>query len=123
MINLDFNSELELIKIFPNEESCILHLEKLRWNGNIVSPFDPKSKIYLCKKYRYKCKNTGKYFNVKTNTLFDNTRIPLQKWFLTIWIVTIKKKEISSLQLGKDLKITQKTAWLILNKIKKCYTS
>jgi len=121
MINQDFKSILDLIKAFPNEQTCIDHLEILRWSGNVVSPFDSSSKVYVCKGNKYKCKNTGKYFNVKTDTLFDNTKMELQKWFLAIWIVTSHKKGISSLQLGRDLNITQKSAWFMLQRIRKCF--
>ena len=121
MINQDFNSILDLIKAFPDQQSCIDHLEQLRWNGNVVSPFDSESKVYNCKGNKYKCKNTGKYFNVKTNTIFDNTKIELQKWFLGIWLVTSHKKGISSLQLGRDLNITQKSAWFMLSRIRQCF--
>ena len=121
MINQDFKSILELIKTFPDEQSCIDHLTEIRWNGNVVSPFDTDSKVYVCKNNRYRCKNTGKYFNVKTNTIFDNTKLPLQKWFLAIWLVTGHKKGISSLQLGRDLDITQKSAWFMLGRIRQCF--
>ncbi|MBW8242985.1 IS1595 family transposase [Muricauda oceani] len=121
MINKDFNSILEIIQTFPDEQSCIDHLEELRWNGNVISPFDETSKVYNCKGNRYKCKNTGKYFNIKTNTIFDNTKLPLQKWFLAIWLVTSHKKGISSLQLGRDLNITQKSAWFMLSRIRQCF--
>jgi len=121
MINTDFNSIIELLKVFPDEQSCIEHLEILRWNGYVVSPFDATSKVYKCKGNKYKCKNTGKYFNVKTDTMFDNTKIELQKWFLAIWLVTSHKKGISSLQLSRDLDVTQKTAWFILHRIRRCF--
>jgi len=121
MINKDFKSILELIQAFPDEQSCIDHLEAIRWDGEVVSPFDPSSKVYNCKGNRYKCKETGKYFNVKTNTIFDNTKLPLQKWFLAIWLVTGHKKGISSLQLGRDLDITQKSAWFMLSRIRQCF--
>ncbi len=121
MINKDFKSILELIQAFPDEQSCIDHLEEIRWNGNVVSPFDPNSKVYNCAGNKYKCKETGKYFNVKTNTIFDNTKLPLQKWFLAIWLVTGHKKGISSLQLGRDLDITQKSAWFMLGRIRQCF--
>lgn len=121
MINIEFNSILELIKAFPNEQTCINHLEELRWNGNVISPFDPTSKVYKCEGNKYKCKNTGKYFNVRTATLFDNTKIELQKWFLAIYIATSHKKGISSLQLAKDIDVTQKTAWFMLQRIRNCF--
>ena len=121
MINTNFKSILDLVKSFPDEQTCINHLETLRWNGNVVSPFDESSKVYNCKGNKYRCKNTGKYINVKTNTIFDNTKLGLQKWFLAIYIVTSHKKGISSLQLGRDLDITQKSAWFMLQRIRKCF--
>ena len=121
MFNKEIKSVLDLIKAFPTEQSCIDHLEIIRWNGNVVSPFDATSKVYNCKGNKYMCKNTQKYFNVKTNTIFDNTKLELQKWFLAIWIVTSHKKGISSLQLGRDLDITQKSAWFMLQRIRKCF--
>lgn len=121
MINKDFKSILELLQAFPTEQSCIDHLETLRWNGNVISPFDETSKVYKCKGNRYRCKNTNKYFNVKTNTLFDNTKVELQKWFLAIYLVTSHKKGISSIQLSKDIDVTQKTAWFMLQRIRACF--
>ena len=123
MINKDFNTILELLQEFPDEQSCINHLEAIRWNDNVVSPFDHTSKVYVCKGNKYKCKNSGKYFNVKTDTLFDNTKVKLQKWFLAIWLVTSHKKGISSMQLAKDIGTTQKTAWFMLQRIRNCFGS
>ncbi|WP_437439744.1 transposase [Flavivirga aquimarina] len=118
MFNKEVKSVLDLKQAFPTEQDCINHLELLRWNGNVVSPFDATSKVYKCKNNRYKCKNSGKYFNVKTNTIFDNTKMELQKWFMAIWIVTSHKQDISSLQLERDLGITQKSAWFMFQRIR-----
>jgi hypothetical protein len=120
MINIEFKSIRELIKAFPDEATCIAHLEQLRWNGNVVSPFDETSKVYTTAR-GYKCKNTGKYFNVRTSTLFDNTKVELQTWFIAIYLITGHKKGISSLQLGRDLNVTQKTAWFMLQRIRNCF--
>jgi hypothetical protein len=120
MINIEFKSIRELIKAFPDEAACISHLEQLRWNGNVVSPFDENSKVYVTAR-GFKCKNTGKYFNVRTATLFDNTKIELQTWFIAIYLITGHKKGISSLQLGRDLNVTQKTAWFMLQRIRNCF--
>jgi len=121
MINIEFKTVRELVKAFPNEQTCIDHLEQLRWNGNVVSPFDATSKVYKCAGNKYKCKNTGKYFNVRTSTLFDNTKIELQTWFLAIYYLTIHKKGISSVQLAEDLGVTQKTAWFMAHRIRACF--
>lgn len=121
MINTEFKSVIELIKAFPDQQTCINHLEQMRWNDNVVSPFDETSKVYKCAGNKYKCKNTGKYFNVCTATLFDNTKIELQTWFLAIFLITAHKKDISSLQLSRGLNITQKTAWFLLHRIHNCF--
>ena len=114
----EFKSIFDLLKAFPTEQDCINHLEKLQWNGNPVSPFDPASKVYKCAGNKYKCKNTGKYFNVRTGSIFDNTKIPLQKWFLALYVFSSHKKGISSHQLAKDISVTQKTAWFLLHRLR-----
>lgn len=114
----DFKSIFDLLKAFPTEQDCIDHLTQLRWNGNVVSPFDETSKVYVCKGNKYKCKNTGKYFNVKTDTIFDDTKIPLQKWFMALYVFSSHKKGISSHQLAKDISVTQKTAWFMLHRLR-----
>lgn len=121
MINTNFDTILDLINAFPDEQACIDCLEQIRWNGNVVSPFDNTSKVYKCAGNKYRCKNTAKYFNVKTQTLFDNSKVKLQKWFLAIWLVTSHKKGISSIQLSKDIGTTQKTAWFMLQRIRNCF--
>ena len=120
MIGKDFKSLIDLVNAFPTEQSCIDYLTRLRWNGYVVSPFDPTSKVYKCKGNRFRCKSTGKYFNVRTNTLFDNTKIELIKWFMSIWLVT-NHKDISSLRLSREIEVTQKTAWFILHRIHQCF--
>ncbi len=121
MTNFEFNSLLELKQAFPTQQSCIDHLEQLRWNGHVVSPFDETSKVYKCAGNKYKCKNTGKYFNVCTNTLFDKTKIDLPTWFLAIYLITTHHKNLSSLQLALELNVTQKTAWYLNQRIRLCF--
>lgn len=114
----DYTSIAEITAAFPDEETCISHLEKLRWDGFVVSPFDPISTVYACKGGRYRCRNTGKYFNAKTGTIFYNSKIELQKWFIAIWMLSKTDQPITSTQLGKDLGITQKSAWYMIQRIK-----
>ena len=81
MIELEkFNTLMDLMGYFSNEQKCIEYLEKIRWNGNVISPFDPTSKVYKCSN-GYWCKNTNKTFNVKTKTIFENSKIPLRVWY------------------------------------------
>jgi transposase-like protein len=114
----EFKSIFDLLKAFPTEQACIEHLEAIRWDGNVVSPFDAGSIVYKCANGRYKCKNTGKYFNVKVGTIFEDTKIPLQKWFMALYIFSSHKKGISSHQLAKDIDVTQKSAWFMLHRLR-----
>lgn len=118
MLEIDFKNRETLVRAFETSQKCIDHLESLRWNGTVISPFDPTSKVYFCSKNNYKCRNSGKYFNVKTGTLLHNTKIDLQKWFIAIWIVYSNDKKINSVALGFELEITQKTAWYMIKRIK-----
>ena len=117
----NFNSLFEFFQAFPNEQICINHLEKLRWHDGVVSPFDSSSIVYNRGDGMYRCKNTGKNFNVRTGTIFHGSKLPLQKWFLAIWLVTTHKKGITSIQLAKDLGVTQKTSWFVLHRIRECF--
>lgn len=116
----NYESKAAILEAFHDEAACIAHLEEMRWHGIVVSPFNPISKVYRCKN-QYRCSITKKYFNVKTGTLYHNSKIPLQQWFLAIWILTTQKPEITSVALGMELNITQKTAWYMIQRIKLYY--
>lgn len=121
MLFKEFKTIYDLIDSFPDEQSCIDFLEHQKWGNNPVSPFDPSSKVWKCKDNRYKCKNTGKYFNIKSNTLFEGSRVPLRKWFISIWFITTKNKGMSSVQLSKQISVDQKTAWFMMHRIRECF--
>lgn len=115
---LEFSSLFDIMQAFPTEESCVVYLEKLRWGGAPVSPFDATAKVYKCKSGKYKCGKTLNYFNVRTGTIFQDSRMPLRKWIMAIYLFTTHKKGISSHQLARDLSITQKTAWFVLHRLR-----
>lgn len=94
---LNAKSIMALYELFPTEEACIKHLEAINWHGKPVSPFDKTSKVYKLKSGKYRCKNTGKNFTVRTGTMFEKTKISLRKWFIAIWLVTFNNY-YSSLQ-------------------------
>ena len=112
------NGFLSFASTFPTEQSCIEYYEQIRWNGNVVSPFDETAKVYKCKNGKYRCANTGKYFDVKTGTIFAHTKLPLRYWFYAMFLFLSHKRGVSSCQLARDLGVTQKTAWNMLHKIR-----
>ena len=109
---------LHFTKMFPTEQSCIDYFEKLRWKDGVVSPFDKTSKVYKCGNGKYRCSKTGKYFDVKTGSVFANTKLPMNYWFYAMFLFLSHKRGVSSCQLARDLGVTQKTAWNMLHKIR-----
>lgn len=105
-------------KALSSEENAIKYFEKMRWDGKVVSPYDPTSKVYKCSNGKYKCKNTSRYFDVKTGTPLANTKLPITKWLLAMFLFQADKGGISSCQLARVLEITQKSAWHMLMKIR-----
>ncbi len=116
----NFNGIIDFQKRFPDEESCIEYLIQARWNGKPVCPHcGSNRKIYKIRKGKVlTCADCRKQFTVKVRTIFEDSALPLQKWFMAIYILTAHKKGISSLQLSKDINVTQKTAWFMLHRIR-----
>ena len=116
---------MDLVTIFerfPTQEACIDHLEKARWHETPVCPHCGSEDVARKKENRrvgrwncHKCKSS---FNVLSKTIFQQTKIPLQKWFLGIAIYLNAKKSVSSYQLSRDLKISQSSAWELGMKIR-----
>lgn len=105
---------------FRDEQVCRDYLENIRWSSEITCP---KCGV-IGKAYKYsdgktfKCAECRKQFTVRVGTIFEDSKLPLQKWFLAIYLATSLKKGISSIQLSKYLGITQKTAWFMLHRIR-----
>lgn len=115
----EFNSLFELLKVYSNEDICIKEYEKLKWGASPICAFCSNTKIYKIKRnHYYKCSKCRKCFTVKHGTIFQSSNIGLQKWFIAIYLMASHKKGISSVQLSKDIGVTQKTAWFMLQKIR-----
>lgn len=113
---------LTIFKRFPDQEACIAHLEKVRWAGFPSCPYcgvaTVARKSDSGRTGRWNCYGCKSSFNVLSGTIFEKTRIPLQKWFLAIGILVNAKKSVSSFQLARDLDMNQKTAWYMQQRIR-----
>ena len=116
----DFSSLFELLDYFKDEQTCLGFLAEQRWPGGIECPHCHHNKIYTLKgnTKRYKCAACRKQFTAKANTIFEDSKLPLRKWFAAIYLLLAHRKGISSYQLARDLKVTQKTAYFIGQKIR-----
>lgn len=120
-----FKSILEFQKHFNTDEKCRLFLEERRWGGEPVCPFCGSDNCTRLKdKKRFQCneKACRKQFSVTVGTIYENTKIPLVKWFYATYILSNHSKGISSLQLAKWLDVTQKTAWFLNHRIREMLT-
>lgn len=114
-----FKSLSELFDHFPTQESCVAYLEDVRWGNTPVCPHCACEGAYKTNRgYKCKQKECGKKFTVTVGTFFENTKIPLRQWFAAMYLVSCTSKGVSSVQLSKDLNVTQKTAWFILHRIR-----
>jgi transposase-like protein len=120
-MNEKFTNLHNLQKYFKDENTCRKYLEQQRWSGKPVCPFCNSEKVYKLKDNKtYKCANNKCYkkFTATVGTIFENTKIPLTKWFIAMYLITSHKKGISSLQLSRDVGITQKSAWFVNHRIR-----
>lgn len=117
--NGSFSNLIELMSFFSSQNTCKEYLEDVRWSGDRECPHCGHNKSYVLKQdFTYKCADCKKLFSVTKGTIFENSPIPLQKWFAAIYLITSHKKGISSLQLHRDLGITQKSAWFLLQRVR-----
>lgn len=115
-----FNSILELVQRFPDEVSCHQYLASRRWNGYMECPYDGcnNDKAFVFKDgIRYKCTCCRRIYTAKTGTVMEASKLSTMKWFLAMYLI-MHKRGISSVQLAKDLSVTQKTAWFVLQRLR-----
>ena len=121
----NIKSFIDILSYFKDAKTCREFLEEQRWHGTPICPHcgTISQKHYKLKtkgEYngKYKCCECRDVFTVTTGTMFHGSHIPLQKWFYAIYIFISHKKGISSIQLAKDINVTQKSAWFMLNRIR-----
>jgi transposase-like protein len=116
---MKFNNLKDILTKFSNENTCREFLIQQRWNGKPICPKCGCETIYRIEENkRLKCGHCHYKFSVTVGTVFENSKIKLSTWFAAIYIATAHKKGISSIQLHKDLGISQKTAWFLLHRIR-----
>lgn len=127
-LNTKFNSFSQMLETLPNDKACRQFLENLRWNGEPVCPHCGsvnKDHYELKTKGEFnglrKCKDCKQRFTVTVGTMFEGSHLSLRKWFIAIYIFSSHKKGISSLQLHRDLGVTQKTAWFMLSRLRNTF--
>jgi transposase-like protein len=112
----------EAIIYFSNPDNCVDYLALRRWpDGNVVCPTCGSDKVkYNADRRWWQCSShhAKRQFSVKVGTVMEDSAIPLDKWLTAMWLLTNCKNGISSYEVARDLRITQKSAWFMLHRIR-----
>lgn len=103
-----------------SEEDCRKYLIDMRWGGTPKCiQCEHKKLYYLSTRRTYKCANCKKQFSITQGTIIERSKLPLKKWLVAFFLFTTETRGITSVQLAKHINVEQKTAWLILQKLRK----
>jgi len=116
-------SAYQLMQSFPDGDTARVYLEQLCWQGTPTCPFCKASERQYKEKRDgkdgyYRCNTCNKVYTVRTGTIFERSHVPLNKWLFAIYLIVTARKGISSMQLSKEIGVTQTTAWFMLQRIR-----
>jgi len=113
-------SAYAFFKKFPDEAVAREHMEKRRWNGKPVCPYcvaTERIQVRTLAGY-FRCLACKKDFTVRTGTVMERSHVPLNKWLYAMYLLSTARKGVSSLQLAKEIGITQRSAWFLLQRLR-----
>lgn len=112
-------STFQLFQAIPDQEAARQYLESRLWPDGVTCPTCKKmERITVRKGGYYRCNACQLDFTVRTGTIFERSHIPLHKWVYAMYLLVTARKGISSLQLGKEIGVTQKSAWFMLQRLR-----
>lgn len=124
-------SIIEVYRRWPDHDAAVDHLERIRWPDGPVCPYcghtgisrkhEGSGKTLAAR--RWQCQKCTASFTVTVNTIFHQTHIDLQRWYLLISLMLNAKKGLSSLQAARDLEMRQKTVWSMMQRIRAAMAS
>jgi transposase-like protein len=110
---------LEAVQYFSDEQVCIDAVAMMRWpQGVRCGHCDADKPYYLKAQKRFKCRVCRKQFSVKVNSIFEDSPISLTKWLPALWLIVNCKNGVSSYEIARDLGVTQKSAWFMLQRLR-----
>jgi transposase-like protein len=110
---------LEAIRYFSDPIVCLEAVSKAKWPKGPECPRCQSKRLsFLRTRLMWTCLECRKQFSVKVGTIFEDSAIGLDKWLTAMWLLANCKNGVSSYEIGRDLKVTQKTAWFMLHRIR-----
>lgn len=112
-------STFELFAMFPDQEAARTYLEGRLWPQGPRCPVCGLGERITARAGGfYRCNQCKEDFTVRTGTIFERSHVPLHKWIYAMYLLVTARKGISSLQLAKEIGITQKSAWFVLHRLR-----
>ena len=112
-------STFQLFERFPDQESARVYFESRLWPVGPVCPVcKGQERITARKAGYYRCNACQEDFTVRTGTVMERSHIPLHKWLYAMYLLVTARKGISSMQLAKEIGVTQKSAWFMLHRLR-----
>jgi transposase-like protein len=112
---------VDAIRYFSDEQVCIDTVAGMRWPDGPQCPacLSPEPRQHWLKtQKRWQCRECGKQYSVKVNTIFEDSPIKLDKWLTTMWMLANCKNGVSSYEIMRSIGVTQKSAWFMLQRIR-----
>jgi transposase-like protein len=114
---------LEMLQKYSTDEKCREILTKLRWPEGVRCPRCSENRVcYLQERKQFECSSCGYQFSVLTGTVFNDSHLPLEKWFAATYLLCEAKKGMSACQIQRTLGISYKTAWYLCHRIRHAMT-
>lgn len=113
-------STFKFMEMFPSEAEAVSFVENKVWGKATICPHcgEIGNSTPRPKRHGHRCNGCRKDFSVRIGTIFEASRLPLRKWLYSIYLLQTGRKGISSLQLSKELDVTQKSAWFLLHRLR-----
>lgn len=118
-------SMLDLAEMFPDEAAATKWFERIMWGEYRPCPHCGSLNTRECKNHKpmpYRCRDCREHFSVRTRTVLERSHIPLKKWVWAIYLWTTSLKGVAAMKLHRDLKISYKSAWFMVHRLRECFT-
>ena len=115
---LRIRSLYDVMEKFPTEQACVDRLARLRWPSGPVCPECGTINRAYRIRLRWKCAYCRTFFSVRKDTIFEESKVPLRKWFMAIFLFMSNRKGVSSYQLAREIGVHQETAWFMLSRLR-----
>lgn len=117
-------SAFDFFERFPDDQTALEYLITARWPNGITCIHCGHDKVWTLKGGKlFTCQGCRKQFTIRTGTVMEDSKIPVKKWVYAMYLMTVSRKSISSIQLAKELGITQKSAWFMAHRIREACKS